>query len=478
MLVGRRAFGAMMVVMAAVGVAPAGALGLGLRVSVSSHRGGAGARVRLIARTDAKARCQPRVSAGRLSSGLIPLTTAHGRAGWSWDAPGGAPTRWSFRVSCRSRHGSASAIVLARVRTGRGSGGLMLPDTLTIAAGHGKMRSQMLSIGTAPGSGRGAGSANPGEPGYCTWGALNQAPWLIPYVQGNARDWAYWAQRNGLTVGRTPQPGAVFVWVEGHYGHVGVVTGVINATTYTTMEMNGGSRWVNASQAITDEFNRFVAHTRTMTSYTYFIYPPGQQPGVWDGHIVQWDGDTKAQKTAWMVGPDGHRRWIPTIAIFNCLKAHGVPGPDALPAGTLDEYPDLTGQWETCSASGYGAGSGPAPSDPAVPPPTPVPTPTPTPTPSPPPTWAETVGGVSHTWTNYTNAGGTQGPSIPAYTTVQIACRLQGFKVADGNTWWYRIASPPWSNTYYVSADAFYNNGQTSGSLVGTPFVDPNVALC
>lgn len=43
---------------------------------------------------------------------------------------------------------------------------------------------------------------------------------------------------------------------------------------------------------------------------------------------------------------------------------------------------------------------------------------------------------------------------------------------------WYRIASSPWSNQLYVSADAFYNNGQTYGSLIGTPFVDPSVANC
>jgi hypothetical protein len=101
------------------------------------------------------------------------------------------------------------------------------------------------------------------------------------------------------------------------------------------------------------------------------------------------------------------------------------------------------------------------------------------PTTSPPAqTWAETVGGVAHTWTNYTNAGGSQGPSIASNQTVAIACKLTGFRVADGNTWWYRIASAPWNNAYYVSADAIYNNGATSGSLHGTPFVDPAVANC
>lgn len=61
---------------------------------------------------------------------------------------------------------------------------------------------------------------------------------------------------------------------------------------------------------------------------------------------------------------------------------------------------------------------------------------------------------------------------------MQVTCRVQGFKVADGNTWWYQIASSPWHNTYYASAGAFYNNGATSGPLQGTPFVDPNAPLC
>lgn len=102
----------------------------------------------------------------------------------------------------------------------------------------------------------------------------------------------------------------------------------------------------------------------------------------------------------------------------------------------------------------------------------------PPPPPPPAPTYSETTGGPTNTWTNYTNAGGTQGPTIPTRTTVQVACKLHGFRVLDGNTWWYRIAQAPWSNVYYASADAFYNNGATSGSLIGTPFVDTRVRDC
>jgi surface antigen len=92
--------------------------------------------------------------------------------------------------------------------------------------------------------------------------------------------------------------------------------------------------------------------------------------------------------------------------------------------------------------------------------------------------YAETTGGLVHTWTDYANAGGAEGPSIPSNATVQIACKIGGFAVADGDTWWYRLAASPWNGAYYASADAFYNDGQTSGSLHGTPFDDPNVPNC
>jgi hypothetical protein len=97
---------------------------------------------------------------------------------------------------------------------------------------------------------------------------------------------------------------------------------------------------------------------------------------------------------------------------------------------------------------------------------------------TPAPTYAEVVGGPTHTWTNYSNAGGTAGVTIPTGQSVQVTCVVQGFRVADGNTNWYRIASSPWSNAFYASADAFYNNGATSGSLRGTPYVDPQVPTC
>jgi hypothetical protein len=152
-------------------------------------------------------------------------------------------------------------------------------------------------------------------------------------------------------------------------------------------------------------------------------------------------------------------RWSP--------NGYGPPGSAQAPA----PYYSPPGRMGDGSPEDGGSPTAPAPA-------TPSPSAPAAPAPAPAPTWAETVGGAAHTWTNYTNAGGTEGPTISAYATVQIACKITGFRVQDGNTWWYRIAQAPWSNNYYVSADAFYNNGQTSGSLRGTPFVDANVADC
>ena len=96
---------------------------------------------------------------------------------------------------------------------------------------------------------------------------------------------------------------------------------------------------------------------------------------------------------------------------------------------------------------------------------------------TPPSTYAETTGGVTHTWTDYSDAGGTEGPNIGSNVTVQITCALLASRSPmgiPGGT----ILSLPWNNVYYASADAFYNNGQTSGTLKGTPFVDPAVPIC
>jgi hypothetical protein len=163
-----------------------------------------------------------------------------------------------------------------------------------------------------------------------------------------------------------------------------------------------------------------------------------------------------------------------------------APAPPVVPAPPTPQAPPVqpTPPAATPPFAVPPAASSPGPT-PAVPPaapsappvaPAPAPSPQPTsaPAPTPIPRFIETTGGETHTWTNYRNAGGQPGPVFPARTDVEIGCKLQGFAVANSNTWWYRIGAGP----YYASADAFYNNGAKSGPLKGTPYFDPAVPDC
>lgn len=92
--------------------------------------------------------------------------------------------------------------------------------------------------------------------------------------------------------------------------------------------------------------------------------------------------------------------------------------------------------------------------------------------------YSETTGGSARAWSDYRTAGGTSGPALTPQQTIEVACRVQGYAVPDKNPWWYRISSAPWSGNYYATADAFYNNGATSGTLKNGVLVDTRVPLC
>ncbi|GAA0585155.1 hypothetical protein GCM10010172_82760 [Paractinoplanes ferrugineus] len=73
--------------------------------------------------------------------------------------------------------------------------------------------------------------------------------------------------------------------------------------------------------------------------------------------IVQYDGDTAAQKTSWLVGNDGNRRWVPDLATFQCLQSAGAGNPVSLSSDVLDKLPNLTDVWAVCGADRLGPNS-------------------------------------------------------------------------------------------------------------------------
>ena len=83
--------------------------------------------------------------------------------------------------------------------------------------------------------------------------------------------------------------------------------------------------------------------------------------------------------------------------------------------------------FERYERSAPAAAPSPAPGPAPSPISSPAPGSSPAPSSSPSPTYAETTGSVAHTWTDYADAGGTQGPEIGSNQTVQIACWVSGF---------------------------------------------------
>jgi hypothetical protein len=179
----------------------------------------------------------------------------------------------------------------------------------------------------------------------------------------------------------------------------------------------------------------------------------------------------------------GYRYAIPNDRTYNCFIESGKQVVELLPL-TIEALPEMVNHSASCTPR-------PAPTSPPAPTVTPTSTThtPPTVTPPPPPTVTphstsstapyETAGpSGGDTFTNPANAGAPLGQHVAAYQTIKMTCRLTGWKAQDGNTWWYKISSSPWNNAFYAPADNYYNNGQTSGSLIGTPWVDTAVSMC
>ncbi|HET9691213.1 MAG TPA: fibronectin type III domain-containing protein, partial [Acidimicrobiales bacterium] len=102
----------------------------------------------------------------------------------------------------------------------------------------------------------------------------------------------------------------------------------------------------------------------------------------------------------------------------------------------------------------------------------------PPPTTSPPPSTSSETESPNHgvnTFQDYHNASG-PGPAIAAGQTVQVSCKVYDPTIASSNPdgYWYRIASSPWNNGYYATANTFLNGGGTTTNVVNTDMSVPN----
>jgi surface antigen len=459
----------------------------------------------------AGAKCSLRITAGHQKAAFTVWKVAsNGKTLFKWDVPADAPSgKWKFSAFCEKRRVKHSAERTVRLRhKGADNGSLVDAYNGDSGKGGGNQSCQKIESG---GSGQVCFINDPvasyidpyagADIGQCTWYAMGMRPDLDNITRGNAAQWLSEAQAAHVPTGSVPVVGAIAVnttadVVNGKpVGHVAYVAGVTN----------GGATLILDEANLHYAGGVFLNVATPAADFQGYIYggPAGSGPGTTPPTPTP-NPTPPAGTYAETSGGSAHT-WA------DYATAGGAGGPTLAAGQTVDvtcrvqgyTVSDGNNWWYQLASSPWNntyyvtadtfynnrATSGSLSNTPfvddkvALCSTTPTPTPTTTTPSSPPPppapqTWGETAGSVAHTWTNYENAGGTEGPSVGDGQTVQIACRLTGFTVSDGNTWWYRIAQAPWSDSYYVSADAFYNNGATSGSLVGTPFVDTAVAVC
>jgi hypothetical protein len=188
----------------------------------------------------------------------------------------------------------------------------------------------------------------------------------------------------------------------------------------------------------------------------------------------------------WRSGPD----WsTPEATAGNGFYPGTVIKPICYEAGAANVPASADGMWEQASwVSGPGSGSGwinehfindgasinqPSPGVGAC-----IQAPPPPPPPPPPQTWLEqeTPNHPVNTFTDYHNASG-MGPPIAAGLWVEVSCKVYDPTIASVNPdgYWYRIASSPWSNSYYSPANTFMNGDPYGGPYThNTDFSVPN----
>jgi hypothetical protein len=311
------------------------------------------------------------------------------------------------------------------------------------------------------------------DPGYCqkfVHDAYQAAGVDINSATDVASAVDYWNAHGALQHkktdpdGMTPPRGALVYWdatpppppggkiPANKYGHVGISLG--GGQVISTESWSSSVVWI------------FSLTARNAAGYPYlgWIWPPNVNVSDssnlpmanYLGHIVQWNGDTKPQKTAWEVYfEDGHvrRRWIPDIKTYWCLKGQGDLGPDVLTSQQLDAMPDhttrpSTGQpafpgnvWASCSTPGQGRGG-----DGGF-------------------EFSEQAGHYgSQTFSDYHNASGA-GPAIAPGQYVAVECKVLDGTVASTNPdgYWYQIDGSPWNGAYWAPANVFMNGDPWNG---------------
>ena len=164
--------------------------------------------------------------------------------------------------------------------------------------------------------------------------------------------WNYWtsghAPRGVLHQGydSAPPVGAI-IYFSNKLGH---------DYSHATISLGGGQQVSPDQSSVSGAQSVSTNSYRTMLGW--WLPEGGSSASSQDfvGSIVQWSGDTKSQKTSWLVEPDGRRYWISSTAQYYCWRhlSAGDKGPQ--PSSVLDGVIPDSGSTANCPAiNGPGA---------------------------------------------------------------------------------------------------------------------------
>lgn len=123
-------------------------------------------------------------------------------------------------------------------------------------------------------------------------------------------------------------------------------------TTIIVSKVSDGQYMVVDSNHWSDETVGYYQRAVTLdaNNRAFRMGKVGPSASDFIGTMVQWDGDTKAQKTSWLVMPDGRRHWVADISNYNCWRALSAGDKGPQPSSILDGVIPDSGQTAWCPA--------------------------------------------------------------------------------------------------------------------------------
>lgn len=169
----------------------------------------------------------------------------------------------SFNQKTKDNQAKITSLVAEQLRANMGAGGSALSHDPS--NGYYPYANAGFSMSTAPGC---VDNDGPDRWGYCTRQCVSYAAWAVersgrsaPRYYGNAKDWVWAAQRDGVPVYTSnPQPGDVAISTAGTWGHAMYVESV-----------SGGQIYISQYNAQLD--GQYTTQWRSASGYYYLRFP-------------------------------------------------------------------------------------------------------------------------------------------------------------------------------------------------------------